>query len=83
MITLRSGQFKNNYFIEDEDGNDTIVDYGICSNHVIEKVSKALGYTWHLLDKDELPVCVYDFDMSYEEAFLDIITNEQLPYSNF
>lgn len=39
VITLRFGEFQNNNFIEDEDGSDTIVDYGICSNQIIEKVS--------------------------------------------
>ena len=39
VIDLKYGQFSNDDFIEDEDGEDTIVDYGFCSDHVIEKVS--------------------------------------------
>lgn len=39
IIDLRYGEFKNDDFIEDEDGEDTIVDYGFCSDQVIDKVS--------------------------------------------
>lgn len=40
VIDLKYGQFRtDDDFIEDEDGDDTIVDYGSCSDHIIEKVN--------------------------------------------
>jgi hypothetical protein len=39
VIDLKYGQFRNDDFIEDEEGEDTIVDYGFCSDQVIDKVS--------------------------------------------
>lgn len=38
IIDLRYGHVNNDDFIEDEDGEDTIVDYGFCSDQVIDKV---------------------------------------------
>jgi hypothetical protein len=78
IIDLRYGKFKNDDFIEDEDGEDTIVDYGFCSEQVIHKVCKILGHQdWHPLERDELPMCVYDYEMPYEEAYLDTLINDQ------
>lgn len=78
IIDLKYGEFKNNNFIEDEDGEDTIVDYGYCSDHVIENVCQILGnQNWHPLEKDELPMCVYEYDMPYEEAYLDTLIKDQ------
>ncbi|RNA38489.1 F-box only 33 [Brachionus plicatilis] len=72
IIDLKYGKFKNDNFIEDEDGEDTIVDYGFCSEQSIRKVCKILRCeNWHPLEKDELPMCVYNFDMPYEEAYLE------------
>ena len=38
VITLRYGAFADDDFFEDEEGDDTRVDYGICSIQVISKV---------------------------------------------
>jgi hypothetical protein len=41
VVDLRYGRFLNEHdedFVEDEDGEDTIVDYGFCSRQVIDKV---------------------------------------------
>ena len=38
VITLRYGAFTDDDFFEDEEGDDTLVDYGTCSNQVIAKV---------------------------------------------
>lgn len=38
VIDLKYGKFRNNDFIEDDEGEDTIVDYGFCSDHVIDSV---------------------------------------------
>ncbi|CAF0712121.1 unnamed protein product [Brachionus calyciflorus] len=78
IIDLKYGKFKNNDFIEDEDGEDTIVDYGFCSEQSIRKVCKILRCdNWHPLEKDELPMCVYNYDMPYEEAYLEKILSDQ------
>ena len=78
VMDLRYGHFRNNAFIEDDDGEDTIVDYGFCSYQVIDKVCSILGsQNWHPLEKDELPMCVYDYEMPYEEAYLDTILADQ------
>ena len=79
VMDLRYGHFRNNAFIEDEDGEDTIVDYGFCSYQIIDKVCTILGnQSWHPLDKDELPMCVYDYEIPCEEAYLDAILGDQL-----
>lgn len=83
IIDLKYGKFRNDDFIEDEEGEDTIVDYGFCSDQVIDKVCKILGsQNWHPLEKEELPLSVYDFDVPYEEAYLETLVNEQA-YSCF
>jgi hypothetical protein len=39
VVDLKYGWFRaGDEFVEDEEGNDTIVDYGSCSGHVIDKV---------------------------------------------
>ena len=39
VIDLKYGRFRSeDEFVEDEEGDDTIVDYGSCSEHIIEKV---------------------------------------------
>lgn len=82
VIDLKYGKFRNNDFIEDDEGEDTIVDYGFCSDHVIDSVSKILGsQNWHPLEKEELPQCVYDFDVPYEEAYLNTLSKEQYTLS--
>jgi hypothetical protein len=76
IVDLRYGHFRNNSFIEDEDGEDTMVDYGFCSYKVINKVCAILGCdTWHPLEKDELPMSVYDYNIPLEEAYLDTLIN--------
>jgi hypothetical protein len=42
IIDLKYGKFRNDDFIEDEEGEDTIVDYGFCSDQVIDKVNPKL-----------------------------------------
>lgn len=78
IIDLKYGKFKNDNFIEDEDGEDTIVDYGFCSEQSIRKVCKILRCdNWHPLEKDELPMCVYNYEMPYEEAYLESLLSDQ------
>ena len=38
VISVRYGAFGDDDFFEDEEGDDTLVDYGICSDRVISKV---------------------------------------------
>ena len=78
IIDLTYGKFKDDEFIEDEDGEDTLIDYGSCSHQIIDKVCKILKIpSWHPLEKDELPMCVYDRSISLEEAFLDTLIGDQ------
>ena len=47
-------------------------------NFLFKKVCKILGsQNWHPLEKDELPLCVYDSNVPYEEAYLDTIVKDQ------
>jgi hypothetical protein len=79
VMDLRYGHFRNNAFVEDDDGEDTMVDYGFCSYQVIDKVCSILANPdWHPLEKNELPVCVCDYAAPFEEAYLDTILGDQI-----
>jgi hypothetical protein len=46
---------------------------------MILKVCKILGsQNWHPLEKEELPLSVYDFDVPFEEAYLETLSREQI-----
>lgn len=79
IIDLKYGKFRSDDdFVEDEDGDDTLVDCGSCSEIVMDKVRNILNNpNWHPLEKEELPLSIYDLDVPHEEAYLDKLIADQ------
>ena len=48
------------------------------------KVSNLLKIqNWHPLKKKELPMCLYDLEVSYENIYLDDLVKSQIYSTNF
>lgn len=74
VMTLQYGHLQMNHqFIEDDDGNDAFIQYGICTNSIQTMIGQVLGWPWHPLNKHELPIGVYEYTIPFELSFIEQI----------
>ncbi|CAM4775409.1 unnamed protein product [Rotaria magnacalcarata] len=76
VMTLQYGHLQmNRQFVEDEDGNDAFIQYGICTNSIQTIIGQVLGWQWHPLSKHEIPIGVYEYTVPLELSFIERIHN--------
>ncbi|CAF1086201.1 unnamed protein product [Rotaria sp. Silwood1] len=76
VMTLQYGHLQMNHqFVEDDDGNDAFIQYGICTNSIQTIIGQVLGWPWHPLSKHELPIGVYEYTVPLELSFIEQIHN--------
>jgi len=74
VMTLQYGHLHMNHqFVEDEDGNDAFIQYGICTNSIQTMIGQVLGWSWHPLSKHEIPIGVYEYTIPLELSFIEQI----------
>lgn len=78
VMNLRYGHYRHNGgFVEDDEGEDTMPDYG-GTQSLLDKMRDSLNAPdWHPLEQDELPNSVYDWRVPDEEAYLDALITDQ------
>ncbi|UJR37213.1 hypothetical protein I4U23_029922 [Adineta vaga] len=76
VMTLQYGHLQMNHqFVEDDDGNDAFIQYGICTNSIQTIIGQVLGWPWHPLSKHEIPIGVYEYTVPLELSFIEQIHN--------